>query len=52
MVTKTNVHHHNLIESTRRLTAYAKDLEGIPNKDLKKFTQQINDLIEEFRSYK
>ncbi len=52
MVSKSNVHHHNLVESTRKLTAYAKDLDGIPNKDLKKFTEQINALIEEFKSYK
>ena len=49
---KSNVLYHNLLESTRRLQSAAKDLDGIPNKDLKKFTEQINSLIEEFRSYK
>lgn len=49
---KSNALHHNLLESARRLTAAAKDLDGIPNKDLKKFTQQINDLIAQFKSYK
>lgn len=49
---KSNVLHHNLLESTRRLTSAAKDLDGIPNKDLKKFTEQINSLIEQFNSYK
>lgn len=49
---KTNVYHHNLVESTRKLTAFAKDLDGIPNKELRKFTQQVNDLIEEFKSFK
>ncbi len=49
---KSNVLYHNLLESTRRLQSAAKDLDGIPNKELKKYTEQINALIEEFRSYK
>ena len=49
---KSNVLYHNLLESTRRLQSFAKDLDGIPNKDLKKFTEQINALIAEFKSYK
>lgn len=49
---KSNVLYHNLIETTRRLTSVAKDLDGIPNKDIEKFTEQINKLIEEWKYYK
>ena len=49
---KSNMLYHNLLESTRRLQSAAKDLDGIPNKDMRKFTDQINALIKEFKSYK
>ncbi len=49
---KGNAYFHNFIESARRLSSAAKDLSGIPNKDLQKFTEQINALVKEFRSYK
>lgn len=49
---KGNSYYHNFIESTKRLSSAAKELDGIPNKDLKKFTEQINLLVKEFRSYK
>ena len=49
---KSNMLYNNLLESTRRLQSAAKDLDGIPNKDMKKFTEQINELIAQFRSYK
>lgn len=49
---KSNVLYHNLVETTRRLTSVAKDLDGIPNKDIEKFTAQINDLINQWKDYK
>lgn len=49
---KGNSYFHNFIESIRKLSTTAKDLDGIPNKDLQKFTQQINTLVKEFKSYK
>ncbi|MBQ4128231.1 MAG: MBL fold metallo-hydrolase [Ruminococcus sp.] len=49
---KSNVLHHNLIESTRRLTAIAKDLDGIPNKDIEKLTSEIEKLILQWKDYK
>ncbi|MBR2715282.1 MAG: MBL fold metallo-hydrolase [Ruminococcus sp.] len=49
---KGNSYYHNFIESIRKLSSSAKDLSGIPNKDLQKFTEQINALTKEFRSYK
>ncbi len=49
---KSNVLHHNLIETTRRLTAVAKDLDGIPNKELEKLTAEVEKLILQYKDYK
>ncbi len=49
---KGNAYYHNLLESVKRLSSSAKEISGIPNKDLQKFTQQINELVKEFKSYK
>lgn len=51
-LSKSNVLHHNLVESSRRLTAIAKDLNGIPNKDIEKLNTQINDLIKQWENYR
>lgn len=49
---KSRVLYNNLVESTRRLTSVAKDLDGIPNKDLIKLTEQINSLIDDWQNLK
>ncbi len=49
---KSNVLYHNLLESTRALTSVAKDLDGIPNKDIEKLTSQVNELINQWKNYK
>lgn len=49
---KGNAYYHNLLESVKRLSSSAKELSGIPNKDLQKFTQQINELVKQFKSYR
>ncbi len=49
---KSNVLYHNLIESTRKLTAVVKELDGIPNKEIEKLNTQINDIISQWQNYK
>lgn len=49
---KSNLLYHNLLQSTRRLTSVAQDLDGIPNKELEQLTKQINELIAKWENYK
>ncbi len=49
---KSTLLYHNLIQSTRELNAVAKDLDGIPNKELEKFTKQVYELINQWKDYK
>lgn len=51
-VSKSNVLHQLLVEATRKLTGVAKSLDGIPNKELTKFTAQVEELIAQWCDYK
>ncbi len=44
--------YQSLLDSTRRLSTVAKGLNDIPNKDIEKFTEEINALIERWQDYK
>lgn len=51
-ISKGNVLHQLLVEATRKLTGVAKSLDGIPNKELTKFTAQVEELIAQWCDYK